>query len=92
MIVEVTANVSGPVIVDVHLNGNATVSVIRPVDVGLHGSSRGSDHLHGGVQVHVHGHDHVSDHVHVFDHVRSHAGLSWSEFLDCRIRDPRGLY
>ena len=37
MVVEVIVAVVGPVIVTVHLNGNATVGVIRPVD-GVYGS------------------------------------------------------
>jgi hypothetical protein len=44
-----------PVIVDVHVNGNATVI----------------DHAHGGVPLHVHGqvNDHGADHDQVHGHV-----------------------
>ena len=70
-------NVIGPVIVAVHVNGNAPVIVIGPVDtvkpvLRLHrtvvptdsDAATGADHDHGGVPVHVHGHDHGAVHDH----------------------------
>jgi hypothetical protein len=55
----VTVHVFEAVIVAVHLNGNATVAVIRSCEgAASESTDSGSDHLHGGVHVHVHGQDH----------------------------------
>ena len=68
-----------PVIVAVHVHGNAPVIVIATVAASLvseriplsepepgaeESTSTGRDHVHGGDHVHVHGHDHGADHVH----------------------------
>jgi hypothetical protein len=81
VIVIVIVDVITPVIVAVHLNGNAPVVVIDTVDDGIHDALRqrqapvvhGADHAHGGVPVQVHGHDHGGDHVDDHDHDRVNA-------------------
>jgi hypothetical protein len=69
VIVAVIVDVDAPVILAVHVNGNAHVGVIEndqvprvPINV--------LDHAHGSVPVHVHGQDHGADHVH--GHVHGH--------------------
>jgi hypothetical protein len=64
------------VIVAVHMNGNAPVGVIGPVDDRCLTLTKriidpvvnGVDHHNGGVLVQVHGHDHGGDHVDDHDH------------------------
>jgi hypothetical protein len=69
--VDVIVDVSGPVIVAVHLNGNDTVGVIDAVDGDAEEMGvNGPDHDHVCFPVHVHGHDHGGDHGH--GHVNDH--------------------
>jgi hypothetical protein len=64
VIVAVDVDVAAPLIVAVHVHGNAPMIVIE--------EARPRDHAHGGVPVHVHGYDQGGGHAHVNDHGHVH--------------------